>query len=136
MAIRFKDWPLAFKELQIASKISPVIEIPPILHNQLKPNYHNFNLADQSTLPLAPPSDHSTPPPFPPSPSLPDLTRKKPPPTNFTPTTTTSTPIHIPQTKNSFKNKKNNSSKLTSHCPANSPTNSITSNQSYPHSQN
>ena len=62
MAIRFNDWPLAFKELQKVFKMIPVIEIPPILHNQLIPNYHKLNQSDQSTLPIIPP----------PSPSLPD----------------------------------------------------------------
>ena len=116
-ATKFDVWPLAFNELQKAFQVSPIIEIPTILHNQLKPNYYKVNQSDQSTLPIIPPS----------SPSLPDLTRQPSPHLNITPTT--STPLHIPQTKNSFKNNNKPSNSTNKKL---SPTNSIISNQSYP----
>ena len=43
MAIKFIDWPFAFKKLQRAFNLSPVISIPPTLHNQLKPEFSSIN---------------------------------------------------------------------------------------------
>ena len=43
MATKFIDWPFAFKELQKAFNISPVISIPSSLHNQLKPDFSSLN---------------------------------------------------------------------------------------------
>ena len=129
MATRFNDWPVAFKELQKAFNISPVIEIPPILHNQLKPNYHKINQFDQSTLPITPPLAQSPLSSIPPSsPSLPDLTKQTSP-LNIIPPST-STPSNTPHTKNNFKNNKNKNQ--INSMPPSSPTNSITSSQSYP----
>ena len=43
MAIKFIDWPFAFKELQKAFHLHPVIEISSSLHGQLKPEYSSIN---------------------------------------------------------------------------------------------
>ena len=59
MASRIRDLPFAFKELQKAFNLSPVIEIHSSLHNQLKLKFNLLN----SSFPLAPPT----------SPSVPDL---------------------------------------------------------------
>ena len=121
MATRFKDWPLAFKELQIAFKLNPIIEIPPILHNQLKPDYHTINQIDQSTLPISI------------SPSLPDLTEQ--------PTASPSPPINNPPSASTPKTTSKNNYKNNKNKPLNNPidlnqetaiNNSPTSTHSYP----
>ena len=76
MATKFTDWPFAFKELQKAFNMHPIIEIPSSLHGMLKPEYStlNPNLNSQSNSPpitnlsQQPPSNQSNLPPKPATP--------------------------------------------------------------------
>ena len=117
MAIKFTDWPFAFKELQKAFHLNPVIEIPSSLYGQLKPEYSTINPTfppNNTTVIPNPPStsnnqttqSHS-------SPSIPEQN-------SLIPSPLTS---QIHNSKNNFQNNKSNNNSNTGTIPKSTPIN-------------
>ena len=132
MAIKFIDWPFAFKELQKAFHLHPVIEIPSSLHGQLKPEYSSINPSNHSsttTIPLltsTPQQIINQSATYP----QPQITHA-----NSTPAAANYSSLtpQIPSSKNNFQNNKKGAIPKTPIIPTNTSSNITDKQQSSPH---